>query len=307
MAEAERRTQQGLGCVLVPTDFSKSAARVLDRALLLPLAPEARLHLVHVVPRALPAKLRAGTESEARRALEEAASAARAGARKRGTEGLSITSELLFGEPYVEIIRAARTAEAELIVLGRHGWRPLKDLFIGTTAERVVRKGEVPVLIVNLKAAQAYSRPLLATELDEASRGTSSMLVRVMGPGARDVTVVHGFNVPFEELVAPGHSNREMSAYRKECRDEAAAGMKKFLASVSGLGLQWRVLLRPGDARSVILREAVRQRADLIALGTHGRSGIAHALLGSVAEWVISAAPCDVLVVRPGRVSFELP
>jgi nucleotide-binding universal stress UspA family protein len=56
-----------------------------------------------------------------------------------------------------------------------------------------------------------------------------------------------------------------------------------------------------------MLAEAVGRRADLIAVGTHGRSGIAHALIGSVAEWVIQTAACDVLVARPARVSFELP
>jgi nucleotide-binding universal stress UspA family protein len=43
----------------------------------------------------------------------------------------------------------------------------------------------------------------------------------------------------------------------------------------------------------------VRRRSDLIAVGTHGRTGVAHALLGSVAEWVVRCAPCDVLVARP--------
>lgn len=307
MPQEEKRTRQPFERVLVPTDFSKSAAQAIERALLLPLAPGARLHLVHVIPRNLPEKFRAGAESEAQRALEEAVSTARAVARKRGIEGLNITSGIREGVPFVEIIRASRTLEAELIVLGRHGMRPLKDMFIGTTAERVIRKGEMPVLVVNLKPSRAYSRPLLALELDASSRDTASMMLRLMGPEVRGATVVHGFHVPFEEFVTPGHPVREVSAYRKACRDEASAGVKRFLTTVAGLGIRWRVALRPGDARSVILKEVVKQRADLIVLGTHGRSGIAHALLGSVAEWVIAAARCDVLVVRPGRVSIELP
>jgi nucleotide-binding universal stress UspA family protein len=67
------------------------------------------------------------------------------------------------------------------------------------------------------------------------------------------------------------------------------------------------VALRPGDARSVILREVIRQRADLLALGTHARSGLSHALIGSVAEWVVAMAPCDVLVARPQKFTFKLP
>jgi nucleotide-binding universal stress UspA family protein len=307
MSQEQKRTFQPIKRVLIPTDFSKNAARAIERALLLPLDRGARLHLVHVLPRSVPAKFRVTVEAGAQRALEEAISATRASAQKRGIEGLNITSGLRVGEPFVEIIRASRTLEAELIVLGRHGQRPLRDMFIGTTAERVVRKGEVPVLVVNLKPEHAYTRPLLTLALDGSSRETARMMLRLMGPRARGATVVHGFDVPFESFVTPGHPLGEMTAYRKACREAASAGVKKFLASVAGLGFRWRVALRPGDARTVILKESVRQRAELIVLGTHGRSGMAHALLGSVAEWVVTSARCDVLVVRPARVSIELP
>jgi nucleotide-binding universal stress UspA family protein len=307
MPSPERRDGKLLERILVPTDFSKNATRAVERALLLPLALKARLHIVHVLPRDLPSKVRARTEATARQALKEVVLAATAGARKRGVEGLEITSGLLFGDPFVEIIRSSRTIEAELIVLGRHGLRPIKDMFIGTTAERVVRKGDVPVLVVNLKAARAYSRPLLTLEHEVYSRRTLEVLLQVVGPKVRSATVVHGFNVPFEEFVGPSSSTRELSTYRKECRDKAAATVKSFLTSVSEMGIRWRVAVRPGDARSVILREAIRQRTDLLALGTHARSGLAHVLVGSVAEWVIAAAPCDVLVTRPQTFTFELP
>jgi nucleotide-binding universal stress UspA family protein len=62
-----------------------------------------------------------------------------------------------------------------------------------------------------------------------------------------------------------------------------------------------------GDARAILLNEAVRGRADVIAIGTHGRSGLSRALIGSIAEDVIANAPCDVLVARPVRFSFALP
>jgi nucleotide-binding universal stress UspA family protein len=54
-------------------------------------------------------------------------------------------------------------------------------------------------------------------------------------------------------------------------------------------------------------QEAARRRADLIVLGTHERSGVSHALIGSVAEFVVTEATCDVAITRPMRYSFELP
>lgn len=192
-------------------------------------------------------------------------------------------------------------------MLGRHGVRPLKDMFIGTTAERVVRKGEVPVLVVNRKAERGYSRPMLTFENAFSSRRTLETMLQVAGPRVRDATVLHGFNVPFEELVTPSPSTQRLTSYMKECRAEASAAVKKFLSSMPETGVNWKLTLRQGDPRSVILREALRQRADLLALGTHARSGLSHVLLGSVAEWVIAMAPCDVLVVRPPDFRFSLP
>jgi nucleotide-binding universal stress UspA family protein len=93
-----------------------------------------------------------------------------------------------------------------------------------------------------------------------------------------------------------------MTDLRKEYRQLAVSGVTKLQASLSG-----QTVIVRSDARTAILAEVVRRRADLVVVGTHGRSGIAHALIGSVAEWVIQAAASDVLVGRPTRVSLELP
>jgi nucleotide-binding universal stress UspA family protein len=84
-------------------------------------------------------------------------------------------------------------------------------------------------------------------------------------------------------------------------------GLAKVLAPYPSIGVQWKTFVRQGDPRSVVLAAAARLEADVLAVGTHGRAGIAHALVGSVAEWVITAATCDVLIARPVRFSFELP
>jgi nucleotide-binding universal stress UspA family protein len=56
-----------------------------------------------------------------------------------------------------------------------------------------------------------------------------------------------------------------------------------------------------------VLEQAVRERADLLVVGTHARAGVTHALVGSVAEWLVRSAPCDVAVTRPARFTFQPP
>ena len=128
--------------VLVPTDFSTGAEHALGRALKLPLAPGASLHVIHVLPVDLPARDRSAAEADARASLEQALSRARDVA--KAASAINATFEVLGGQAFIEIIRCARRIDAELVVLGRHGRRPIRDMFIGTTADRVIRKGDVP-------------------------------------------------------------------------------------------------------------------------------------------------------------------
>lgn len=304
MRSPEGMTREPLKRILVPTDFSKGAELALRRALLLPLADDATIHVVHVLSPNVPVKAREKVATDARRHLEKIVSRARSKARGRA---LTLTTEILSGEPFVEIIHCSRNIGAQLIVLGRHGRRPIRDMFIGTTVGRVVRKGDVPVLVVNLKPLRPYRRPLIATDLEDTAPRVFALARCVLGPTAKAVRVVHAFTVPFAGFITPTFTAREKSEYRRSFQDTAKAGLVKLLARYGDAGVRWQATIRAGDARSVILHEAVRSHADLIALGTHGRSGIAHALMGSVAEWVVSQAPCDVLVARPVRFSFELP
>jgi nucleotide-binding universal stress UspA family protein len=304
MTMPDTGTHGPLKKLLVPTDFSKGAELALRRALLLPLAENATIHTIHVLPPNLSATAHAKAMADAKRRLEQAVSGVREQAAGRD---VSLIAEVLLGEAFVEIIRCSRSIGTEVIVIGRHGRRPVRDMFIGSTAERVIRKGDVPVLVVNLEAARPYRKPLIATDLEDTAPRVFDLAFRVIGPAVKTVHVVHAFNVPFEGFVAPTLAAGEKSEYRRSFREKAKAGIAALLAQYQDAGIRWKTAVRAGDARSAILTEAIRRRADLIALGTHGRSGVAHALVGSVAEWVISAAPCDVLVSRPVRFSFELP
>lgn len=293
-----------LAKLLVPTDFSKGAELALRRALLLPVAEAARIHLLHVLPDNLPTRVRSKVAADAKREMGNLVSRVR---RESAAPDIEVTSEILSGQAFVEIIRCSRSLGVDLIVLGRHGRRSVRDMFIGTTADRVLRKGDVPVLIVNLSPVHPYRRPLVATDLEDTSRRAAELAFRVLGPAVNHVDVVHAFRVPFEGFVTSGYSAQERSELRHQYRVAAATGLTMFLAPYLDIGVRLKTSIHQGDPRSVILATAKRRKADLIAIGTHGRSGMAHALLGSVAEWVVTAATCDVLVARPSRFSFEAP
>lgn len=290
--------------IFVATDFSSGAAQAIARAGRLPLAERGKVTVTHVLSDRIPKKAQADAEKLARRHLEQARKSL-AGA--PGRRDIKVFSELCQGQPYVEIIRHARSVGADLIVIGRHGRRPVRDMFIGSTAERVIRVGDLPVLVVSRKASRSYRRPLLAVDLEDTCRSVVTTALRVLEPEVTNGTMVHAYHVPFEGFITPGASPGDMTDIRKEYRQMAVSGLAKLHVSLSTLGVEWQTVIVRGDPRTALLAETLRRRADLLAVGTHGRAGIAHTLVGSVAEWVIQNAACDVLVARPVRVSFELP
>lgn len=293
--------------VLVATDFSTGAARAIARAARLPLAKQGKLTVAHVLSDRLPRRERASVEKLARREIERTARSLRRMMAASERPGVTVASELWQGQPYVEIIRHARSSSADLVVLGRHGHRPMRDMFLGSTAERAIRAGDLPTLVVSRKASRPYRRPVFAIALEDTCPSIITAALRVLGPEVANATMVHAYHVPFEGLMRTGAGPGRMTELRAAYRRAAVEGIVKLQRALGDVGIRWQNVIVRGDPRTAILGEVGRRRADFLSVGTHGRSGVAHALLGSVAEWLVRAAPCDVLVARPARVSFELP
>ncbi|GBD25324.1 Putative universal stress protein [bacterium HR30] len=87
----------------------------------------------------------------------------------------------------------------------------------------------------------------------------------------------------------------------EEQRKAAQAHLQQLADKLSREGAKVQTLLKSGSPAQVIADTAKRVKADLIIMATHGRTGLAHVLLGSVAERVIRLAPCPVLTVRRAR------
>jgi nucleotide-binding universal stress UspA family protein len=112
--------------------------------------------------------------------------------------------------------------------------------------------------------------------------------------GAR-VTIVHAYEVPMYGYPEGPALTVEMAA---QIERAALNGLENVAKRSQRPGVEMRTALRHGPAWSEIDAVAKEALADLIVIGTHGRRGIARALLGSVAEKVVRTAPCPVLTVH---------
>lgn len=90
-------------------------------------------------------------------------------------------------------------------------------------------------------------------------------------------------------------------------RVEATAALERLLQDAKNRGLVCQSALRVGVDFTQIIDYALASRVDLIVMATHGRTGLAHALLGSVAEKVVRKAPCPVLTVKHPAAKIEMP
>ena len=115
----------------------------------------------------------------------------------------------------------------------------------------------------------------------------------------RVLTVVE----PFPPIaIEPWYGGRESLVHMdKEMRRRAPDLTKKTAESLKKKGIKAQTAVLEGDARSVIVHEAEKWKADLIVMGSHGYTGIKRLLLGSVASSVVSHAPCSVEIVRQQR------
>ncbi|HRN52175.1 MAG TPA: universal stress protein [Gemmatimonadaceae bacterium] len=283
--------------LLVPLDLSPLADRVLARVALLPFASRAKVTLLHVVPTSL-------SLSATRRAVRDAKETL---TRERGQllkelpKHVTVTMQVKVGAAPAAIAAAAARAKADLVVMGRGSPRGLRDAFLGSTAERVIRRSHVPVLAVRNPARNAYRRPMVALDLDDGAHDVVTLLQRLLTEPQPSVDVVHAFDVPFRQMRYPNLTDEDFAEVRDHYRQEAMDGLMRIIRSqVPAAEIpRWTMHAKFGNPRAVVLKAATQEKTDLLALATHGYRGVAHAFLGTVAGDVLRHVNCDVLVVPP--------
>ena len=216
-------------------------------------------------------------------------------------EGVSVDVVIATGDAPAAILAAAQEAGADLIVLGPHR-RGLRDMFVGTTAERTMRTSDRPVLTANAVPSGAYARVLLALDFDEASHAAARAIGGLKLSPEAEVVALHLFAAPaLGSIKRAMETDAAMDGYVASRRQDAAERLAHLLTQAD-LDTA-RPLLEPehGSPSAAILSAAERQGADLIVMGTHQRSGVQRFLIGSVARDVVLESGVDVLVVPPGE------
>ncbi len=276
--------------MLVATDLSARADRAIERAVALAGPTGAALTILHVVDADLPVQMADRLAAEARTLIAEHVASV------RGGDAAAPEIKVVFGRDHRDIADVVEKAGAGLIVLGMHR-NETPELFRGSTAERLIRGGPCPVLMVKTKPLRAYRRVVVGVDFSECSRRALEFAVGFL-PDC-EFHLVHAFDVPFKAFLSGDEIQREASKDHQEQMDRfVGEDFSAFRAATQGTPARFFQIVRQGPVRQVIQEQAERLKADLLVVGTHGRGGLAHALLGSIAEDLLSRPPCDVLAVH---------
>ena len=287
--------------IIVASDLSPASDPAVTRGLQLAgrdERPVIALHAIHeeplwwvmmsrdLDPDTLREDLRIESVAALQRQVEEAAG-------RLGSDPARTDCRVRFGKPAPLLAELADGTGAAMIVVGAHGRHAVRDWFVGTTAEKMVRSSRVPVLVTRTEPTHGYQEVVVGVDFSESSRAALAQAL-AFAPDAR-YTLVHAYETWFETYISE-------ATYERLRRDHEDALLDRLRAFGREAGLQachepdYRVVA--GHPGSVVIEAASRAHADLTVCGTQGATGLRHLLLGSVAQHVLRESRRDVLTVH---------
>jgi nucleotide-binding universal stress UspA family protein len=280
--------------ILVPLDGSVLAERVVPAALYLAEAMNGSLTLLTVV-----AKKPGYDTNLLAKAIQTGAYEANLylhSVRKRFMPLLvPIETAVITGKPDKDIIKFAREAKIDLIIMSTHGRSGLTRWSFGRTAEKVLRRAPCPTVILRSEQAvepEKFDRVLLPLD-------GSLLAERVLAP-ALDMVKTMGVALYLIRVVEPGsfygfgHNDDSVETEIKVAQTYLAEVRERRLPG--DISVHTHVAV--GPATDVIVDYAKVQKVDLILLSSRGDTGFDSWMFGSVAEKVMKGASCAILVIR---------
>jgi nucleotide-binding universal stress UspA family protein len=292
--------------ILCSTDFSEFSRRALEQAVTVARWYGAELTVVHVYPfmavgsdapyfaSGLP--LDARTRASLLNDLEGAAAPARAA-------GVPTKVLLLEGDPSEEILRRARTAPTDLIVMGTHGRRGFDRWILGSVATRVVQRARCAVLTVPKPREEAgpvvsaYETILCPVDL-LASEHTIEAGVSVANASQGRLTLLHVLEHLRDRETIARLAHIEWRDFEARLERDTRTRLREAALSQGARVDSVDEWVMVGKPYREILNAAEARGATLIVMGIHGSGPIERLFVGSTALQVLRGAQCPVLTVR---------
>jgi nucleotide-binding universal stress UspA family protein len=290
--------------LVVGTDFSPCSAVAVAAALRIAAGSDATLRAVHVIDTRVVVDFESALSDFQRTVREHLTDAAKAmwkgfAASVPGAAGIPIEFEL--NNRIAGVLGLVHEARADLLVLGAFGDRR-PDVGFGTLATACVRKAGADVLLVRDTQQGPFRTVVVGVDFSETSLRALHRAARFAASEGAELHALHVLDAPWRHLPYLAPESMTPFAMEKAYREAIERQLAEFIRPVTAAnpGLKLRAVCDdPGTHRVGIAGYASRVGADLVALGTRGRTNLRDVLLGSTAERVLAESRCSVLAIKP--------
>ncbi|MDX2133007.1 MAG: universal stress protein [Planctomycetota bacterium] len=284
-------------------DFTAGSRVALHCALRIAARDNATVHPIHVIDTLVATELEEALspyQKDLRAGLVRDAQLAWDSWRSASPGAAALPLDVRIDTRVMGILRAAADAKADLLVAGAYGTtRP--DVGMGTVATACVRYAAMDVLLVRDTHPAGFRRIVACVDFSQASRAVVADAARIAAQDGAELHLLHVFRAPWHELHYPAPTPGADPRLQKQYRDGLEGRLRAFCDQcrddLNGV-TPVRQLQDDRGHRSGIVEYAANVQADLIVLGTRGKSNIRDIVLGSTAEKVLRDTPCSVLAVR---------
>ena len=205
--------------------------------------------------------------------------------------------------PVEAIVREAARVRADVVVMGWRGHGAVRRLLTGSVSRGVVRRAPCSVLVVR-RTLRDVRHMIIGFDGSPHARRTVDLIASLDSPRGGRVslfTAVDAMHIPAQTLVSRdvrAAVAAEVARVNKQRRRRARKGLDRAARTLTAAG--WKVdrIVTEGAPLQGLLATVAKKRADLLAVGARGVTGVRHLLLGSVAEGALNRSPVPVLIVR---------
>jgi nucleotide-binding universal stress UspA family protein len=210
--------------------------------------------------------------------------------------GVKVEAPIIkYGIPYDQIVMAASSVNANMILVGSGETNAGEKFKLGTTTERIIQRSEKPVMVIKENSALSVSKILCPVDFSSPSeRALKNALIFARRFNAELIIL----SVSETTTSSWFSSKEDLEKENKERLKAHTKDFEAFLNKVNLEGVNWSREERSGNPAQEILNTISDKNIDLLIMGTSGRSGLNRLIVGSVTEKVIREVPCSFLTLK---------
>jgi universal stress protein E len=308
--------EQVIKNIVVGYDFSPQAKDALGASLGIARATGATVHVLTALPGHIDREvMRAATTGAVQgrdqlyskqAVMENLEGRVMGVVQELGAAGVTVRCEVSADKPLPALLDLSDLYAADLVMVGNTGLDAVERLFIGSTSQKLVRKSRFPVLIVKGGQPWPPRQILCPIDFSDASRralGWAGELAGYTGAQVHLLNVREEIPSPYLEIYGVHYEPREED--KLNYQTSVMAQLQEFCDIPDMKGVSWTAHIDHGRVDECIVRAAQEVEADLICMGSVGRSGLENVLVGNTAERLLRQLPCSLLTVKPDEFSLH--